>query len=595
MREQYPRRATFLNFAFATAVLIGLGAAKAQEQTAPPGADEPLATFAEAVDVEVVNVEVTVTDRSGVPISGLSAGDFELEVDGRPTPITNFYAESGGVARRSIAPESRVEESEFRSVEEVEAEPRGAHVLVLVDHSRLHVNNRKRALEALRPAIDRLAPQDKVAVVGVEGGLVFYTDFLYDRAAVHRVLDDIQDVSVAGDNLTRIERNQILNELMRGMSGGIQGRASLADEHLLMSRIRAYATQEYERSVRSMRTIEQVVSTMSGLSGRKALFYIGEGVPTRPGEGLYVEWRNRFGGGNPEAGIGLRRFDFNTDYTREIGRFDLTQRMQGLASYANRAGVTLYAVDAEDAHGASVRAALTEQGATSETVSVIDENYREPLEYSAKATGGRWLQASGLLQERLQGVVQDFGVYYSLGFAPSEGWEPGSNYDIDVRVKQRGLEVRHRESVAVPEQDEQEASAVVAALLYQATPNPLEIRAVPAEAEPREDGLVALALQLEVPVASLGLLPEGDGHRGSLTIYVTTRAANGAARQVQKIPFDLTIPGDKLEQALSEHAHYPLPVVLRPGDQQIAVGVRDNVSDVFSAVRLDVADYAPDA
>lgn len=559
--------------------------------TAQTVASEQAPRFTEAVQVRVINVEVTVTDKQGVPVAGLGVEDFELEVDGEPTPITNFYAEASGQARRIAAP-AEVDDSTFRTVEEVAAEPRGAHVVILVDHTRLHLNNRKRALRAMHAAIDRLAPQDKVAVVGVEGGLVFYSDFLYDRQAARKILDNVQDVSVASD-INEMERRQIFGELARGMSGGIQARASLAEERPLLSRIQAYAAQEYARSLRGLQNIEQVLQTMAGIRGRKALFYVGEGIPTRPGEGLFVEWRNRFGDDNPNAGIGLRRYDFDTDYTHEIGRYDLTQAMQALANYANRVGVTMYAVDAEGAHGAVARAALTEQGVTSETVSVVDENFRQPLEFTAKATGGRWLQSSGKLEERLASLVGDLGVYYSLGFSPPSDWQPGHDYDINVRTANPDLEVRHRDSVGVPEEDEREASAVVAAMLYGVAPNPLEASADRGEAFTREDGNVAVPIDLKIPVANLGLAPRADTMAGSLSLYVTTRAADGKARSVQRVPFDLNIPSERLEQALTDSAHYSLPVVLRPGDRQIAVGIRDNVGGAFSVLRLDVSEVAP--
>lgn len=580
---QYRNRNITLLALAAAALSASAVAAQPQPEQTP--------RFAEAVQVRVINVEVTVTDKQGVPVAGLGVDDFELRVDGEPTPITNFYAEAGGRARQ-FATVANVEDSTFRTVEEVAAEPRGANVVILVDHSRLHLNNRKRALRALRQAVDRLAPQDKVAVVGIEGSLVFHSDFLFDREAVHRILDRQQTLSIATD-MNEAERRQILGELTRGMSGGIQARFSLAEKEPLKSRIQAYAAQEYARSVRSLETIEQVLSTLAGLEGRKVLFYVGEGIPTRPGEGLFVEWRNRFGEGNPQAGIGLRRFDFNIDYTSEIGRYDLTREMQALASYANRSGVSIYAVDAEDSHGGALRAALTEQGTTSESVSVVDENFREPLEYTAKATGGRWLQSSGRLGDHLNGVIEDLGVYYSLGFSAPEDWQPGTDYDIEVKVKRKGLETRYRESVAIPREDEREAAAVVAALLYHAAPNPLDVTATPQSQVRRDDGTVALPINLAVPVSNLGLVPTPGFHSGSLTLYVTTRSEDGSARQVQKVPFDLNIPDDKLSEALSESAHYALPVVLRPGDQQVAVGVRDNVSGVFSTLRLEVAEYAP--
>ncbi|HMC21719.1 MAG TPA: VWA domain-containing protein, partial [Thermoanaerobaculia bacterium] len=45
----------------------------------------------EKIDVSVVNVDVTVTDRAGNPVRGLTRDDFEVLEDGRPQPITNFY------------------------------------------------------------------------------------------------------------------------------------------------------------------------------------------------------------------------------------------------------------------------------------------------------------------------------------------------------------------------------------------------------------------------------------------------------------------------------------------------------------------------
>ena len=44
--------------------------------------DAPQASFGAAVEVRVVNVDVQVFDRDGVPVNGLEKGDFELRVDG---------------------------------------------------------------------------------------------------------------------------------------------------------------------------------------------------------------------------------------------------------------------------------------------------------------------------------------------------------------------------------------------------------------------------------------------------------------------------------------------------------------------------------
>src|SRR5260370_27368920 len=45
----------------------------------------------ERIEVNIVNVDVSVTDRAGHPIGGLTRDDFEGYEDGRPQKNTNFY------------------------------------------------------------------------------------------------------------------------------------------------------------------------------------------------------------------------------------------------------------------------------------------------------------------------------------------------------------------------------------------------------------------------------------------------------------------------------------------------------------------------
>ncbi|MYF05689.1 MAG: hypothetical protein F4230_12255 [Holophagales bacterium] len=56
------------------------------------------AVFSEVIDVRVVNIEVVVTDRDGNRVHGLTASDFELLVDGEPTPIDYLVSIAEGRA-----------------------------------------------------------------------------------------------------------------------------------------------------------------------------------------------------------------------------------------------------------------------------------------------------------------------------------------------------------------------------------------------------------------------------------------------------------------------------------------------------------------
>src|SRR5689334_1328441 len=48
--------------------------------------------YFENVNVDLINVEVFVTDKAGNPVKGLTQADFQILEDGRPVTISNFYS-----------------------------------------------------------------------------------------------------------------------------------------------------------------------------------------------------------------------------------------------------------------------------------------------------------------------------------------------------------------------------------------------------------------------------------------------------------------------------------------------------------------------
>src|SRR5688500_15126490 len=78
-------------------LLLPAGSALAQQKPASPEVvDQDLG---EIVNVNVVNVDVYVTDKSGKRIQGLTKDDFEVLENGKKVAITNFYAVEGGKAK----------------------------------------------------------------------------------------------------------------------------------------------------------------------------------------------------------------------------------------------------------------------------------------------------------------------------------------------------------------------------------------------------------------------------------------------------------------------------------------------------------------
>jgi VWFA-related protein len=574
----------------ALAVLLAIGGAPATARQPERAAPPP--TFGERVEVQVVNVEVWVNGRDGRPVGGLGAADFELLVDGEEVPITNFYSQVGGVPAAAPAPR----DDEPRDASPAAAEPSAAptasapdrklHTVVFVDHANLRAANRARVFDHLRTFLrESLRPADPVSVVSLGDSLVVHSDFLNDPRTIERILDEVQSISArpGGNDL---QRRQLLSDLFEGTAmRSTEARTAPTDEFSSgpqLNFIRAYAQEEYQQAKATLGSLERFVASLGGIPGRKALVYVSEGIPNRPGEELFIAWRERYRDLRHQ-----RITTLDAEYYREVGHFELLEDFRALARRANAAGVTLYAIDAVSDHGADLRSAGLSGGVAQEALTILEANVRDPIESAAVATGGLRLQVSPRLAEELQRVADDFGTFYNLGFRPTHGPD-GKEHRIEVKLRRAGSgRVRHREHYRLKSADESMGEATMAALLYQAGENPLGVRLTPGKEHTRDDGLQVLPVKVEVPMRDVALVPRGETYSTQLAFYVTVKDRAGNPRAVQKIPFHLSVPAAAVETARGQLAAYDLPVVLRPGDGQIAIGVRDEIGGMAGTVRLD--------
>lgn len=164
---------------FLTRILITLLIA------APLAAQEQ--KFEEKVDVNLVLVDVTVTDRAGRQILGLGPDDFVVKEDGVAQKIesVDYFTNR----RLLTAPESQ---AAFK-VERVREERN----FILFFHKPLDSgyapNFRSELLQAKQAAVrfinERLLPADRVAVTGFDARLKIFSDFTSDKAALKRALD----------------------------------------------------------------------------------------------------------------------------------------------------------------------------------------------------------------------------------------------------------------------------------------------------------------------------------------------------------------------------------------------------------------------
>ena len=144
-------------FAFVTSV-VG-----AQTPGTPEAA--PASIFGETVEVRVINVEVVVTDKQGLPVTGLQAGDFALKVDGEEVPIQYFTEVRGGDAIEGPADEPVIADVPQLAP----GSPVGTSYLVFIDDFYPLPRDRDHVLEKVSADLARLRPEDRMAVVAWNG------------------------------------------------------------------------------------------------------------------------------------------------------------------------------------------------------------------------------------------------------------------------------------------------------------------------------------------------------------------------------------------------------------------------------------------
>lgn len=558
--------------------------------------NEPSSLFIDRVDVNIINVEVFVTDKDGRRVTDLEAGDFEIYEDGDPVDISNFY---------TVAYEDKVTETLAQDLESLQAEsprperqvsPEQQHnLLIYVDHFNLRPENQKRVLDNLEGFVeDRIAQGDNIMLVGYNRKIDVVQPFTHDRqrlinglrklkkAATHRQVDDQQ----------RRQTMRFMLPISGGDSGG--GRAGLAgnDVEQAFLHLRSYVQGARQDLRFSVQAFGNVVRSLAGLPGRKAVLYVSDGLPKRPGEELYQHLTDQFGGsGAASFGSSLgERFDPLIEALNE----DESHLFNEITRHANAHQVTLYTLDARGSRGDSSGSAQFNEingfanaaGHTShDTLRTL--NLQEPLIELAETTGGSSILNTFNFAGAFDELGQDIDSFYSLGYRSKHGGD-GKYHKIDVRVKRPGLKVRHRNGFVDKPEVERVADRTLSSLLLDLEKNPLGIGIDFGEPEKKGRDKFHLPLLVRIPFDQITLLPSGDKEEGRLKIFIIVQDEEGGISSLQEIPYPVSLQRAQAVQARGQEMGYSTSLLIRSGIPKVAVGVWDELSGIESFVHKSV-------
>lgn len=547
--------------------LLLFGSCFASVAFAQGGAPVDDAFFGERIEVNIVNVEVFVTDSQGRHVFGLTQDDFEITEDGRPVEITNFFTveREDRLGRILEGPAGSAERR--RAVRKPVPKDQQLNLLVYVDSFNIKPGNRKRVLNELREFLAERAFQgDNVMLVSHNRKLEVVMPFTKNREDILRGIDEISRTAANG-NAEEFQRRETIEEMLRAHRDDEPTAAEMA--------MKSYADSARQDVRRSAGALLRTLRSLAGLEGRKAILHVSDGLQNTPGEDLYVLYKDLFG---RDAELNFDRFGDS-----EVELFKTVSRE------ANAQQVTMYTLDARgglDAGGLTADNAgivSISNASTANLETIRDFNLEAPLVEMAERTGGRALLNSFNVGEALESVTRDFEIFYSLGYA-SPGGGDGRYHNIKVTTKNKDLKVRSRSGYVDKPVVEQIADRTLSSLLLDTRENPLDIRLSFGEPEKEGRNTYILPVLVRIPLRDVILLNNDANRVGKLQVFVALQDEKGNMSDIQRFELPVSIPANAAGSMKEPEIGYRANLKVRRGTPKIAVGVWDEVSGTESFV-----------
>jgi VWFA-related protein len=435
------KRSLALALASSAAVAAGLFA---QDQLPQP-------TF--RADANYVRVDVFPT-RDGVPVTDLTAADFEVLEDKAPQRIEQF---EHVLIRAAGIDAGRREPNTVAESREAIKDPRTRVFVLFLDPSHVEQGTSRTISQTLVNTLNRLMGPDDY--VGLMAPPMQLRDVTFARRTV--VIQRLLEREWWGKRDATIPQDETEEQY----AYCYQDKAPNIAQEMILRRREQQTFDALEDLVVSIRSLREE---------RKAVLAITDGwLIYRPDSSLTRPLVDRDGNaavqppGNPPIGIDPRTGKLSTADPNNLGsavlrkceldrqtlaNIDDESRLRTIMDEANRSNTAFYPVDPRGLvvfdEGIVPSAAVSSPGGLTPTLPPQVDNARlvaraQTLRRLAEGTDGVAIVGTNNIEPALRRVVDDLSSYYLLGYY-STGKLDGKFHSINVRVKRPGITVRAR-------------------------------------------------------------------------------------------------------------------------------------------------------
>jgi VWFA-related protein len=574
-------------------LLLSASWSPAVSQSLPEGG------FSETINVDLVNVEVWVSDQEGNPIASLDRDAFTLLHDGTAMPISHFSAIRESVPSDTLSGDTQPSPSPDSQ----------AHLAVVFDLLHLTADSQKRLARELEEFLaDGPIPAEHVLILRLEAGLSIEAPFgstaddlsaalkrLEKRqtsatdlsAELKQVVRALQDTwtdlnSQANTSSIRSRVNLVIGptasqgaSATSGGTGGAVGSGGVSTGVAcedFVDRVEpivvGWGKKEIAKTRASLNRLADTASFLSGLDGPKTLLYLSDGLGMAPGASATSFVR------------GLCP-NYKTDLEVDTLPDELKRSFLQLTRDLNANRITLHTIQgpgAEEALGGTTSQASSDRRGVRGFQKSLRTNGRQGLALLADETGGRAVASSTDLDRELRRIGYEMSSYYSLAYSPPPS--ESRDHQIEVRVVDDSLQARYRRSYSDKTPDQWLTERLESALYLGLVANPLAIRLAAGQITPTIENRYTLPLHIRVPVERLTFSTPDGQPMSQLKIKVMGLNTSSRSLVMTDRSMSLPRPDGKSGKILD----LGVDIELEGGVQVVAIAVRDEASGEASFV-----------
>jgi len=525
----------------------------------------PMPPLTAHVDVNVVNVDVTVTDRNGKPVMNLTRGDFEIFEDGKLMPISNFAIYQTTNIRPKPALTAPPETHDAAS------DPARRRIVLIVDNNFIENLQRNAALTALEKQLDtNYGGEAEWSVAAIGHTLTVVQPFTRQKSLIRAAIERVKRMpTFLGHH--EMDRSILSDRTRKGMDFE-------SDSYDYGEVVRFTSREQTFRALQSLqstaRAVVEVARAHTADEGKKFMILLTGGM---------------------ENNTSFTVYDKPSDQELRALRRDKELVIDGIVHEANAANFTIHVINARSRgmqapqHDVENKSSgidtpnFFQRGGGNDPIDVADVD-SIPLQI-ALGTGGTYLPSNDV-RHSFEVVEADTSNFYSLGYSPEHNGDR-KYHKIHVKVRRPGVTVANRIGYFDLTADDRLEQSLQERMTFDQAIGPLPVKLSFGSSKSMNKNAIVLPVVAAMPMQRITLLPRDETLVGRVHVYLSVFDENGRNVGFHHQLQEVTVASDRSKEP-EQNFRYTMNVRLKKGTFTVVITLRDELSNELGSAVQDV-------